>query len=177
MRSTVRLLAVAALALAAAGCGGAAAASGPSTSGTSVGNGGGKRETVKLHVVKGRKGATLALAAVRIDGKGPFVFAIDTGAARSLVARSVAKKLGLDLKGSHPVSGVACSTKAASVHLAHWSVGGVTLPSRTVDSVSLPGQSGKKLQGLIGSDVLSTYGAVQIDYQHQRLVLRARTQG
>jgi hypothetical protein len=31
-----------------------------------------------------------------------------------------------------------------------------------------------KMRGLLGSDVLSRFGAVTVDYDHQRLALRTR---
>ena len=186
MRTPIRIIVPAAVAastfaLLGAGCGsgtasGAAGTDPGSTSRTGTNLSSGKARTVKLHVVQGGKhGATLALVPVTIDGKGPFVFALDTGAAQSLIGRSVAKKLGLTTTGSSKVSGVACTTKSYSVKVKNWKVGNVSLPVKTVASVALPGSSSQGgLQGLLGSDVLSDFGAITVDYEAQTLTLRPK---
>jgi hypothetical protein len=107
---------------------------------------------------------------VKIYGKGPFVFALDTGAATSLVTTSLAKQVGLAASGSTKVAGVACSTSVRRASLSNWSVGGLALPQATVSVTNLGGQqSSGGLQGLLGSDVLSKFGAITIDYAAGKL--------
>src|SRR5689334_21313039 len=54
---------------------------------------------VEMSVLKGREGETLALVPVLIEGKGPFIFALDTGAVRTIVDRRIAEELGLPVVG------------------------------------------------------------------------------
>lgn len=128
--------------------------------------------TVPLKAVRASNGATLALVPVMIDGKGPFTFALDTGAATSTLAQSVAQQVGLSLRQTHKkVTGVACSTNVKQATLQSWSVGGRQLPATSVDVLQFPGAAGKSLQGLLGSNVLSDFRQVTVDYQHGELRL------
>src|SRR5438034_10516552 len=62
---------------------------------------------VKMVVLKGPGGATMALVPVFIGDKGPFAFALDTGASRTSVDRRVAEEVGLPAVGGEvQVSGV-----------------------------------------------------------------------
>jgi hypothetical protein len=129
---------------------------------------------VRLKVVKAHNGATLALAPVFIRGKGPFVFAVDTGASQSVVDSSLIMRLHLQQGHSETVTGVSCTSKVREVKVQHWSVGRVDLPAHTITSTNLPGKGSSGLQGLLGSDILSQFGAITLDYKHQMLVLHAR---
>jgi hypothetical protein len=129
---------------------------------------------VRLKVVKAHNGATLALAPVFIRGKGPFIFAVDTGASQSVVDSSLVKRLHLQQGRSETVTGISCSSNVLEVKVQHWSVGRVDLPARMVASTNLPGKGSNGLQGLLGSDILSQFGAITLDYKHQMLVVHAR---
>jgi hypothetical protein len=70
-------------------------------------------------------------------------------------------------------------TQATVVRVADWSVGDVTLPSGVVAAIDLQLTDsnaaqqllGRRLYGLLGSDVLSSFGVVSIDYDQQTLGL------
>lgn len=126
--------------------------------------------TVRLIVLRAADGETAALAPVVVHGH-VFPFLIDTGSTRSVVDLSLARKLGLKTIGKPiRISGVGCTSAAHNVRLTNWRIGTQPLPSITVTSTKIAGAEGRAF-GLLGSDVLSRFGAVQIDYSHQQLTL------
>jgi hypothetical protein len=67
---------------------------------------------------------------------------------------------------------VNCNTKQVPVAGPSWSVGSVPLAPQTVSSIDIPGFGLRSAAaGLLGSDVLSRFGAIQLDYRHQSLAL------
>jgi hypothetical protein len=149
----------------AAGCGGGAGGSEPTGS-----------LTVPIQVLQ-HGSNVLALVRVRIDGRGPFTFALDTGASRSLVDAQVAHALGVRRSGSpESVAGVSSVRRDVPVRVRHWSIGGVDLPATTILEANLPfGNAAGGVQGLLGSDMLSRFDVVTIDYGKQQLRLHRRT--
>jgi predicted aspartyl protease len=126
--------------------------------------------TVPLVVLKGKDGERLAVARVIIHGRA-FPFIIDTGAAKTLVDTALARKLHLKTVGRPiKVTGVGCSETARKVRLSGWSIGGQPLPRVIATSSTIFGASGRGY-GLLGSDVLSRFGAIGIDYAHGELTL------
>ena len=164
MKGAPLLLAAAALVL--AGCG-ASSTSAPATPKGQL--------DVAIKVLKhGRQ--VIALVPVTIDGKGPYTFALDTGASQSLVDSAVARDLGVKHSdGSHRVAGITNVTKVHTIEVAHWQVGDVQLPATTVVEANLPfGNADGGVQGLLGSDMLSQFDVVTIDYAHGMLRLHQR---
>ena len=119
----------------------------------------------------------IALVPVTIDGKGPYTFALDTGASQSLVDSAVARDLGVKQSdGSHRVAGITDVTKVHTIHVKDWRVGDVELPATTVVEANLPfGNASGGVQGLLGSDMLSQFDVVTIDYAHGMLRLHQRS--
>ena len=75
----------------------------------------------------------IALVPVTIDGKGPYTFALDTGASQSLVDSSVAKELDVKPTGdTHKVAGISSVTQVKSIAVERWRVGKVQLPATTL---------------------------------------------
>ena len=68
------------------------------------------------------------------------------------------------------VTGVGCSETARKVRLGRWSIGGQRLPNIVATSSMIAGANGKAF-GLLGSDVLSHFGAIGLDYAHGQLTL------
>jgi Aspartyl protease len=191
---TVRTTWIAAVAVLAAGCGSSAHHSATtrhtgtgavvtpsghrlsklSTSGTPRGE-----QTVKIEVVATSSRPirqTLALVPVFIDGQGPLPFALDTGASRSLISPGLAERLHLPARGSAGMlQGVTGAASAENFAVASWRAGTITLPpsliaaigSSTAGAVARPHGP----VGLLGSDVLSRYGKIAIDYDKGLLVL------
>jgi hypothetical protein len=118
----------------------------------------------------------LALVPVKIDGHGPYSFALDTGASTSLVDSQVARELRVPVTGKkQKIAGVGSVSKVRSIEVRAWSIGGVKLPATTVVEANLPfGNAEGGVQGLLGSDMLSQFDIVTIDYDHSRLVLHHR---
>ena len=126
--------------------------------------------TVPLVILKAKDGERLALARVIIHGRA-FPFLIDTGSSKTLVDDALAKKLHLKTVGRPiKVTGVGCSESARKVRLSRWSIGGQRLPSIVATSSVIAGANGKAF-GLLGSDVLSKFGTISIDYAHGALTL------
>ena len=126
--------------------------------------------TVPLVILKARDGEVLALARVIVHGRA-FPFLIDTGSSKTLVDTALARRLHLKTVGKPiNVTGVGCSETARKVRLRSWSIGGQPLPNIIATSSKIAGTNGKAF-GLLGSDVLSRFGAVGIDYAHGQLTL------
>ena len=132
--------------------------------------GGGTRFPV---TVSTRQSQTAALANVCIDGKGPFPFVIDTGAEGSVLASSLAGKLGLPKIGAPvPIGGAGCSASARISRLASWDVAGLALQPQAVIYLKIPLFGGRgQPDGLLGSDVWSRFGAMRLDFARGRVTV------
>jgi Aspartyl protease len=118
--------------------------------------------------------ATIA-ANVCIGGQGPFPFLVDTGAATSLLDSSLAARLHLPLvDGPRTVSSFTCQRQISFATVSRWSVGPATLLPQTVDVATVRSPALPNVDGVLGSDALSRFGAVRIDYGQQTLTLGPR---
>ena len=126
--------------------------------------------SIPIVILKAKDGETLALARVVVHGHA-YPFLIDTGSSKTLVDDALARKLHLKTVGKPiQVTGVGCSEGASKVRLSNWSIGGQALPSIVATSSAIAGSGGKPF-GLLGSDVLSHFGSIGIDYAHGVLTL------
>jgi predicted aspartyl protease len=126
--------------------------------------------SVHLRVLSGTYGV-FAFARVFIGGKGPFTFTVDTGASHSIVDYDLVRKLGLHTIGEPlTVTGITCRGQAARLRMRKWRVGPVSLPAKEIQTIDMPDPGGG-VDGLLGSDVLSTFGAITVDYRRERLLL------
>ena len=134
------------------------------------------KSAVRLNVLRGQGGGAVALADVHINDQGPLTFIVDTGASHSVIQKSVARQLGLpQLEGKIETIGVQSVGEARRVMLDRWRVGDIDLPGLIVSEIDMPAVSREyRLDGLLGSDVLSRFGAVLIDYDGQVLEFRPR---
>lgn len=105
----------------------------------------------EAHLETGLDPSLRMTAPVRINGKGPFTFVVDSGANRSVVAIELAHELGLPSAGVANVHGVAGVEPAETVHVDLLEVDAV----ETRD-LRAPALSRLRLgaDGLIGVDVL-----------------------
>lgn len=111
-------------------------------------------------------GGTLVFVPVRVNGKGPYEFVLDTGSSNSSVDRSLVRKLGLPQTGErHRVQGVTGSGTVPIVKVRHWALGGVPLRGTSLAVVDL----GMGVSGLLGSDELRRFGSVTLDFQHNKV--------
>lgn len=118
--------------------------------------------------------ATLVVVPVSIGGEGPFPFILDTGASTSAISSDLVERLGLEATGeSSQVNGVVGSAQVPLVQVPEWSVGSASLRAADLGSFDFPvpeGSSvGSQLAGLLGSDQLSRFGSVTIDYEGAEL--------
>jgi predicted aspartyl protease len=124
--------------------------------------------TVPIKVVK-RGGNTLVIAPVTINGRS-LRFIVDTGAGVSVIGRRAAKRLRLPAAGrTVRVGGVFGLGTGQPVRLRTWRLGSVALPPLKILSADLGARG--RLVGLLGSDVLSRFGRVSIDYARGTLTL------
>jgi hypothetical protein len=159
-RRTLSMLAVAAVAVAAA-CASPTLERSPSPG------------TVHARVVDGAGGARLLIVPVFFSGHGPYDFALDTGAARSVVDSRVVSQLRLPITGTEQaITGVSGTSEAVRVRVTSWRVDAVALPDATVLSLRLPSGGSPTLSGLLGSDMLGRFRTVTIDYQAGTITLR-----
>jgi predicted aspartyl protease len=127
--------------------------------------------TVPIVVVKTRSGATAALVRVFIHGR-LIPMLIDTGATVSVINQTAARHLHLKTVGKrHRFCGVTGCAFASRVRVSNWTVDGVVpLPTVVVSSSSIAGLNAQGF-GLLGSDVLSRFGSVTINYAAKQLTL------
>jgi hypothetical protein len=131
---------------------------------------------VPLVVIDGPQTGVLAFVPVYINDEGPFDFALDTGASRSVIDADVVEQLGLRTSGSAgPAITVTGVSEARLVRIDNWRVGDVDIPINQAVTLDLPAPGGHvNIHGLLGSDVLSTFDAITLDYDRKELVLRPR---
>ena len=123
-------------------------------------------------VVPVRVVRAVIVANVCIGGEGPFPFLVDTGGSTSLVDSSLATRLHLALvDGPRTVSSFTCWRQISFAAVPRWSVGNTTLLPQTVEVGDVRSPALPNLDGVLGSDTLSSFGAVRIDYRQQTLTL------
>lgn len=93
-------------------------------------------------------------ASVTVNGHGPFIFAIDSGSQRSMVADSLVERLALRATGQTQVNGVTAPANLSTVGVDElWfslkRYGGLSLPVARRDMLAA--------EGLIGLDILSEF--------------------
>jgi hypothetical protein len=142
-----------------AGCGGATALAG-----------GAERLPITVSTVAGQVAESVNVC---IGGQGPYPFIIDSGAGESLIDAHLADRLHLEHDGGPSrFQGVGCTGTAQPVVVNEWSFDGVGLAGQLLSAATLPdfGTPGQPV-GLLGSDVLSRFGSVRIDFAAQTLTL------
>ncbi|WP_215447926.1 retropepsin-like aspartic protease [Streptomyces sp. ATCC 21386] len=127
---------------------------------------------VPLRIVE-QDDRTLAFVPVSIEGRGPFMFALDTGASTSVVDDEVADRIDLERTGERrSVSGILGTGQVPVAEVDRWEVGDVRLDPGEVTVIDLgPPRGGGGIQGLLGSDVLSDFGSITVDYANEVLQL------
>jgi hypothetical protein len=133
----------------------------------------GPASVVPIRVVG--QGAVI-VANVCIGGEGPFPFLVDTGGSTTLVDASLVAGLHLALvDGPRTVTSFTCKRQISFAAVSRWSVGNTMLLPQTVLVGTVRSPVLPNLDGVLGSDTLSSFGAVRIDYRQQVLTLGPRT--
>jgi predicted aspartyl protease len=108
---------------------------------------------------------------VWLNGQGPYQFAVDTAAERSVIASEIADRLGLLPAQEARLHGIAGAEITRTVRLAELSLG--KLRSTDLQTPVLP-RARLEIDGLIGLDVLQDR-SVKLDFtEHTLTVQRAR---
>lgn len=133
----------------------------------------GKSVTVPARIRHGPNGSTLVIVDLTINGKGPYSFALDTGASLSLIDLQLAQRLGLPVSGpQEDITGVGGTQRVTPVTVSQWAMGAAKLPTRTITSASLSElRRSADIVGLLGSDVLSSFSSVTIDYTNSVIIV------
>ena len=145
----------------------------PQTSGcdgVTATSGGGQQVPLTVSVVAGQVAEAVNVC---IGGRGPFPFILDSGAGQSTIDATLARQLHLASAGpATQFAGVGCTGTAEPVLAGAWSLDGVPLAPQQLVAATLPQVGGKgEPDGLLGSDVLSRFGGVRIDFEPGALVL------
>jgi len=131
---------------------------------------GAQRLPITVSTVDGQTGEMINVC---LAGQGPYPFVIDSGAGETVIDAKLANQLHLASTGpATAIEGVGCTADAHSVMVNSWSAAGASLAPQTMTAAHLPdfGIKGQP-DGLLGSDVLSRFGAVRIDFGAQTLTL------
>lgn len=151
------------------------------TAGSTTGNNGfssntgsvttGKGQTTQVKILRGGGGTAMILVPVTIDGQGPYDFALDTGAGITLIDTQLADTLQLPVTGnSAQVAGVGGTQDVTPVHVDAWNAGTISLPSANIGRTGLASfKQGSGVRGLLGSDILSSFGKITINYDTGQL--------
>lgn len=136
--------------------------------------GGAPGGTVPVKILHGHGGSAVILVRIRIGARYGY-FVVDTGAEKSLIDSRAAKSLKLPASGRRQrMCGITgCAGATRPVHVGDWSAGEVRLPATSLARarflVLFPGPI--IASGLLGSDVLSTYGQFSIDFARSQMTL------
>jgi predicted aspartyl protease len=124
-------------------------------------------------VKKDFQGNTLVLVSVTLEGQGPYVLALDTGASKTLVDRTVAQKLQLPVAGPpQQFSGIGGQQQATPVRINTWNIGQIKLPPSEIASITLgEAQRSAGIVGFLGSDLMDRFGLISIDYSNGTLTV------
>jgi Aspartyl protease len=129
---------------------------------------------VPIKVFHSHTGAAAVLVPISIGSRHGY-FILDTGAEKSMIDRHVARQLGLRPVGrKHVLCGLTgCNRPRRSVNVTGWQLGTVALPPTHLaqgDLLALfPGPT--IAAGLLGADMLSAYGKINIDFTNSLLTL------
>lgn len=131
----------------------------------------GKGQTTQVKILRGGGGTAMILVPVSIDGQGPYDFALDTGAGITLIDTQLADTLHLPVTGnSAQVAGVGGTQDVTPVHVDAWNAGTITLPAANIGRTGLTSfKQGSGVRGLLGSDILSSFGKITINYDTGQL--------
>jgi hypothetical protein len=116
------------------------------------------------------------VASVKVNGRGPYRFFLDTGAGATCIDEKTAQEQGLESVGAIKAEGVAGSITVSYVRVDSLALGSLTLLSQKLVSLplsDLPGISALDVRGILGYDFFSRF-VVRIDYANSLLSVYAQ---
>jgi predicted aspartyl protease len=119
----------------------------------------------------------LLFVSVRVGSSEALSFILDTGASATVLNRTVAERLGLDLQASEDARTGGGSVQTASATGITLFVGNASLPDVTIVAIDLSGLQaglGRPVDGILGYDIFRRY-VVEIDYAANTLRLHDPT--
>jgi len=121
-----------------------------------------------------RTSLNLIFTAVMINGKGPYQFAIDTGATQTVVSEKLAKEVGLESIASTFVFGIGGTGKVETqiYKMKELGVGDIKVKNTPVGTFNDPLIS-QFADGILGTSIFSDF-IVTVDYPANRLLLSKR---
>jgi len=109
----------------------------------------------------------------KVNGKGPFNFAVDTGASVTVISKQTAEKLGISENPSKPKKGHCCSgevdmslSRVESVQVGDVEVRNI--PVALMDLTTISKCVGTNLEGIIGHSFMKNY-RILIDYPNNTI--------
>ena len=140
----------------------------------------GSEEVAAVHApenpapIKLRKALNLIFAELEIDGKGPFEFAIDTGATQTVISEKLANDLGLQPITSTVVFGIGGAGKVDTklYKIKEVSIGDVKVNNVPVGTFNDPLIS-QLADGILGSAIFSDF-IITVDYPAGQLRLNRK---
>jgi predicted aspartyl protease len=118
--------------------------------------------------------APMILVPAFVDGRGPYLFALDTGCATTTIAADLARRLDVRVKTSAIAITTAGKARVSMGRLASLSVGAAELQNIEVaimDFDPLRSSSGTNLDGILGHNYLRRF-RVTIDYENRVVQLQ-----
>ena len=109
----------------------------------------------------------LILVKVLVDGDGPFQFALDTGASRTILGQDVARRLNLRTEGATTGTGAGGGIEVITAKVRSFAVGDACVASHEVaigafvETISTAANA--KIEGIVGYNFLNQF-QVTIDY-------------
>jgi hypothetical protein len=115
----------------------------------------------------------LTLVHVTINGLGPFLMALDTGASTTLLSPALARAAGITTTQTVQLGGAGgTSAQGARVGQAQVRLGGLTRNGQTVAVADVLGPirqvAGAPIEGVLGADMFRS-GRITLDYGSNRL--------
>ena len=116
----------------------------------------------------------LILVSAIVNGQGPFQFALDTGASRTMLSTELARKLAIETTDDSPVTGGGGPIEILAGKLGSLSVGNVAVRDHAIgvgEFLNMLSMAiGAKLDGIIGYNFLNQF-QVTINYPRSTLEL------
>lgn len=115
------------------------------------------------------------VASVKVNGRGPYRFFLDTGAGATCIDEKTAQELGLENAGAIKAEGVTGSITVSYVRVDSLALGSLTLLSQKLIALplhDLPGINTLDVHGILGYDFFSRF-VVRLDYANSLLSVYA----